>query len=152
MLRSSLPSARVLVLADDAAENERACAEGADAVLPGSATAEEVCLTIRGLAAGHHFAAQPAPPRDDRPHQRPIPVAPSPGGPGLTVLNRLTPREAEMLELLSEGLTTPAIAKRLYLSRRTVEFHLARAYRKLGVRGRIDAIMSYTRLKRPTSV
>lgn len=58
----------------------------------------------------------------------------------------LTPREEEMLGLLFEGLGPRGIAERLTLSRRTVEFHLAKAYRKLGVHGRIAAIREYRRL------
>jgi DNA-binding NarL/FixJ family response regulator len=55
----------------------------------------------------------------------------------------LTHREQEVLELLSEGMSSNAIAERLYLSRRTVESHLSSAYHKLGVRGRIEALGAF---------
>ncbi|MGW2477037.1 ATP-binding protein [Streptomyces sp. NPDC001665] len=45
----------------------------------------------------------------------------------------LTPREREVAELVAEGLTNQAIASRLYLSHRTVETHVSRAFRKAGV-------------------
>jgi DNA-binding CsgD family transcriptional regulator len=45
----------------------------------------------------------------------------------------LTPREREILELLSSGLRAPSIATRLYLSPSTVRNHLSTAFRKMGV-------------------
>ena len=50
----------------------------------------------------------------------------------------LTRREAEVLELLREGLADAAIAERLVLSRRTVEHHVAAILTKLGVSSRKD--------------
>jgi DNA-binding CsgD family transcriptional regulator len=52
----------------------------------------------------------------------------------------LTPRELSVLALLAEGLTTQAISRRLACSPRTVYKHLERAYRKLGVRDRVNAL------------
>jgi DNA-binding CsgD family transcriptional regulator/predicted negative regulator of RcsB-dependent stress response len=51
----------------------------------------------------------------------------------------ITAREAEVLGLLGRGLTNREIAARLYLSVSTVERHLATVYRKLGLRGRVEA-------------
>ncbi|MFJ8105827.1 AAA family ATPase [Streptomyces sp. NPDC096132] len=51
-------------------------------------------------------------------------------------LAELTAREREIAELVAEGLTSPAIADRLCLSRRTVETHVSRIYRKTGVSSR----------------
>ena len=50
----------------------------------------------------------------------------------------LTRREAEVLDLLREGLADAAIAERLVLSRRTVEHHVAAILGKLGVSSRKD--------------
>jgi len=52
----------------------------------------------------------------------------------------LTPRERQVLEFLGEGLTIGQIASRLGISPRTVETHVAKLYRKLGVRTRVQAI------------
>ena len=43
----------------------------------------------------------------------------------------LTPSELEAVRLASEGLTNPEIGQRLFISRRTVQTHLAHAFRKL---------------------
>jgi DNA-binding CsgD family transcriptional regulator len=47
---------------------------------------------------------------------------------------RLTDAEARVLRLAAAGLHADEIAEALDLSRETVAWHLARAYRKLGVR------------------
>lgn len=51
----------------------------------------------------------------------------------------LTPRELEILQRLIEGKTNRAIATEIYISEKTVEFHLDHIYTKLGVRTRLMA-------------
>lgn len=48
----------------------------------------------------------------------------------------LTRREAEVTDLVVAGLTNAEVARRLYLSERTVETHLQHVYRRLGVDSR----------------
>ncbi|MEU1405863.1 AAA family ATPase [Streptomyces sp. NPDC005728] len=55
-----------------------------------------------------------------------------------TGLDALTPAEHRTALLAAEGLTNKEIADRLYVTRRTVELHLSRVYRKLSVSGRAD--------------
>ncbi|RZU73729.1 ATP/maltotriose-dependent transcriptional regulator MalT [Micromonospora kangleipakensis] len=50
----------------------------------------------------------------------------------------LSDREWEVARLAADGVTSRAIAERLYLSSRTVENHLQRVYSKLGVAGRAE--------------
>jgi DNA-binding NarL/FixJ family response regulator len=52
----------------------------------------------------------------------------------------LTRREAEVLELLSTGLTNPQIAERLFLSPKTIEHHVSNLLGKLGAVNRTDAV------------
>ena len=58
----------------------------------------------------------------------------------------LTRRELEILEHLALGLTVKQVATRLGLSPRTVDTHLAKVYRKLRVRNRVQAISRATSL------
>lgn len=59
-----------------------------------------------------------------------------PGGPSADLLS---PREADVLALLGDGLRNAEIAGKLFLSERTVEHHVAAILRKLGVRSRVEA-------------
>ena len=53
---------------------------------------------------------------------------------------RLTEREAEVLALMAEGLSTTEIAERLFLAQVTVRTHIAAVLKKLRVRDRKAAI------------
>jgi DNA-binding CsgD family transcriptional regulator len=58
----------------------------------------------------------------------------------------LTHREAEVLSFLGSGATNAEIATALHISAGTVKKHLDNVYRKLGVRGRIQAVAMATAL------
>lgn len=59
---------------------------------------------------------------------------------GETMVESLTAREVEVLELLAEGLPNKAIAVRLHISDQTVKFHVAQICGKLGAANRTDAV------------
>jgi DNA-binding CsgD family transcriptional regulator len=58
-------------------------------------------------------------------------------GPGSAV-DELTPQELQVATLAASGLSNKEIATRLFLSIKTIEAHLHRSYRKLGVRSRAE--------------
>jgi DNA-binding CsgD family transcriptional regulator len=52
------------------------------------------------------------------------------------LLDRLTPQELQVVRLAAEGISSREIAAQLFLSPRTVEYHLYKAYPKLGISSR----------------
>ena len=54
----------------------------------------------------------------------------------------LTPQEREVLLRLAAGLLPAQIARELFISKRTVDFHLGNIYRKLAVRHKMTAILA----------
>ncbi|MFF3405286.1 response regulator transcription factor [Streptomyces sp. NPDC002742] len=68
------------------------------------------------------------------------------GGVGLarverSALQKLTPREREVLSVLSIGEGNRALARRFGIAERTVKAHLTSITRKLGLRNRVEATL-----------
>ena len=56
------------------------------------------------------------------------------------LIESLTPRETQVLELVADGLSNKAIAKILGVSDETIKFHLGSILGKLGASNRTDAV------------
>lgn len=88
-------------------------------------------VTPRDLASAlRQVVASPAPVIESFTADRPA----APATPALTV------RERTLLAALVRGLSTKAISSELWISEKTVKFHLTNIYRKLGVHNRTSAM------------
>jgi DNA-binding NarL/FixJ family response regulator len=98
--------------------------------------------TAAALAAALHAAAQGLAVLEPEPAEaflHPAPPAPGDGGRGGP--DALTPREREVLSLLTEGLGNKAIAGALGVSDHTAKFHVNAILAKLGAGSRAEAIV-----------
>ncbi len=68
--------------------------------------------------------------------QEPTPESPASG----TYPAGLSAREAEVLGLVAKGMTNAEVAEQLFLSSRTIDWHLSSIFRKLGLHSRTEAI------------
>jgi DNA-binding CsgD family transcriptional regulator len=64
-------------------------------------------------------------------------------------LDRLTPQERQIAQLLGSGSTTKEAAAALFLSPKTVEYHLRHVYTKLGINSRVQLAAA---LEQPSDV
>jgi DNA-binding NarL/FixJ family response regulator len=151
-IKTAHPGIAVVVLttyADDASI-AGALAAGARGYLTKDAGREELAAAVRSAAAGQTtfapevgerlvagFAAAPAP----APSSAPVSV------PLSTRFPQLTPREAEVLELIAAGRSNAEIAASLYLSVATVKSHVNAIFAKLPARDRAQAIATVLRVE-----
>ncbi|MEV7180404.1 AAA family ATPase [Kitasatospora sp. NPDC093679] len=105
------------------------------ACVPWRTHAAQAYQALGEHAAARTIAADPLPGADARPPR------PADGrGPAIGTRDagpvRLTPSERRVTELVLQGLSNLEVAERLCLSKRTVDTHLGRIYRKLAIKGR----------------
>jgi two-component system, NarL family, response regulator LiaR len=127
-IRAAAPDLRIVVLAEALDEMLSIAAREGDldgVVLAGTAGVELVAA-IAQVVAGH--AVFPA----GWLRQVQEAAATNP-------LVQLSPRQREVLHLLSLGMDNDQIAERLYISRNTVKFHVRTIYGRLGVHNRVEA-------------
>jgi DNA-binding NarL/FixJ family response regulator len=141
-VRQILPDTQVLVLTTYADDESLfpALQAGARGYLTKDASAEEIEQAIRALHAGrtHLDAAVQerllAAALDAR---EALPKGPEPAQ---ELPDQLTPREAEVLKLIAQGLSNAEIAAALVVSGATVKTHVNRIFFKTGVRDRAQAV------------
>jgi two-component system, NarL family, nitrate/nitrite response regulator NarL len=136
--RDDLPT-RVLLLSahDESAIVYRALQEGAAGFLPKESTRSELVNAVLSCAKGRDVIspdlAAGLAGEIRRRNEPDVPV--------------LSPREREVLKLIANGRSIPAIAKELYLAPSTVKTHVQRLYEKLGVSDRAAAVAEAMRSK-----
>jgi DNA-binding NarL/FixJ family response regulator len=129
-------SLTAVVLAPDGGAAGAAWSAGARGLLPRSTSGEQLAAAIQAVAQG--LAAI-----------EPGLLAfgwPSASSETADLIEQLTPRELEVLQLLAEGLANKAIAQRLAISEHTVKFHVNAIMSKLGAQSRTAAVVQATRL------
>jgi two-component system nitrate/nitrite response regulator NarL len=123
----------VLALISDEAQAGEALAAGARGVLfrdvGGERLAAALAALAHGLVALEETVAETLRPRITAPPAE-----------------ALTPREGEVLQLLSQGLSNKRIGQALGISEHTVKFHVNAILGKLGVQGRTEAVVQAARL------
>ncbi|HZT43069.1 MAG TPA: response regulator transcription factor [Chthonomonadaceae bacterium] len=122
------PYIRVLVLSMYTNEEYvwRALQSGAAGYVAKGADITELEMAIRIVAAGGTYLSAAVPHHILRDYIRNA-------NQDLGTLNRLTPRQREILQLVAEGHTTQYIAQRLCLSIKTVETHRSHMMSRLGI-------------------
>ena len=132
----------LVLLADNPARwMAEALPPGVRAVLPRNVTPAELVGAIEAVAAGlyvfHPSEADSLPMLRPREAGVASELAPQLAEP---FAEHLTPREVEVLQLLSEGLGNKEIGSRLNISEHTAKFHVASIMGKLGATTRTEAV------------
>jgi DNA-binding NarL/FixJ family response regulator len=127
-IRTVAPDLRIVVLAETLDEMLIIAARGGelDGVVLTATAGVELVAAIAQVVAGH--AVFPAG------WLRHVQEAAA-----TNPLVQLSPRQREVLHLLSLGMDNDQIAERLYISRNTVKFHVRTIYGRLGVHNRVEA-------------
>ncbi|MFJ4876202.1 response regulator [Streptomyces sp. NPDC088745] len=140
-IRAAHPATQVVVLTTYADDDWLfpALRAGARGYLTKDADGEEIVRAVRDVMSGQ---ARLSPEVQRRLLERvTAPEPPVYGAPGSGDLpDGLTPREAEVLELIAEGLTNAEIARRLRIGSATVKTHINNLFAKTGVRDRAQAV------------
>jgi two-component system, NarL family, response regulator NreC len=135
-VRKRVPRTQIVALSMHASESYvlAALRNGAAAYVLKEASSTEIVQAVREVLAGRRYLSPPL-----SQYALDAYIEKAKGAP-LDPYETLTTREREVLHLVAQGTTTPAIAARLGLSPRTVETHRTNLMRKLGLRSQTDLI------------
>lgn len=130
------PRTRVIILSMHADEGYvlKALQNGAFGYVLKQSQVEDLVLGVREVAAGRRYLS---PPLTDRAIESYIRKSESES---FDVYETLTTRERGVLQLVAEGHTNAEVAKRLFISPRTVETHRGHVMRKLGLKNQAELI------------
>lgn len=140
-LLSLEPSLRILVLSmhDESVYAERALRAGAHGYVMKGEASEEVITALNRVLGGQLYVS----PRVEPDLLKRLIQSPKPGSES----SSLTNRELEVLNLIGQGLSSEAIAERLFLSIKTIESHRSNLRNKLGLapgERLVEAAIRYT--------
>ncbi len=138
-IRTGHPSVQVIVLTTYADDESvfAALRAGARGYLTKDADADEIVRAVQRVHAGEAMLDTSVQARLLDALGAAVPAsAPAPAD----LPDDLTPREAEVLALIAEGLSNAEIARRLVVSEATVKTHVNRLFAKTGVRDRAQAV------------
>ncbi|HYZ90912.1 MAG TPA: response regulator transcription factor [Actinomycetota bacterium] len=138
-LRSTNGGPPVLVLTtfDDDELLSSALRAGAAGFQLKDAPGEEIVRAVRTVADGEAWLDPGVTGRVLLTYQ----ATPAPSKDAQAAINRLTPRELEVLQLIGRGSSNPEIAEQLVISEVTVKSHVGHIFTKLGLRDRAAAIV-----------
>lgn len=138
-LRAANPDGLVLILSasQDRSEFARAVEEGAAGVMHKSARISEIIDAVRRLSQGEQLLS----PQEVVDLLRVSNRKREQSRHAQAALNRLTPREREVLQALADGLNDKEIAQRLHISSETARTHMVNILSKLGVDSRLQALV-----------
>ena len=130
-IRATSPSTQVIILSVHSSSEHvsRALRAGAHGYLLKESAGIEAINAIRSVQAGHRYLSQKISDQMVDEHLR----APETNA-GESPLERLSPREREIMQLVVEGQSSAEIARRIFLSPKTVETYRSRLMGKLGVK------------------
>ena len=119
-----------------------ALAAGASGFLLKDVTPEHLVAAVRLVRTGDALLAPSITRRlVERFASHPVAAGQAGAGSGGCDLSALTPREREVLGLITRGMSNAEIAAALTLSEATVKTHVARILTKLGLRDRVQAVV-----------
>jgi DNA-binding NarL/FixJ family response regulator len=146
LIRGCLPDAKVLMLSvhDEDARIVAAVQAGACGYILKDADHAEFLRIIRATYRGERVHSPFMP---DEFARNAVSALHRAGAESATGLTLLTEREREILAYAAAGRGNKEIADRLCLSLDTVKTHLHHIYQKLGVTGRVEAILLYLKTK-----